>query len=150
MLLALVGVFSACKEEEKEEPKETPKPEQTKTNFTFWTDDDYGHGTYTVNLWNDDDYDKTYTVTKYYDDITPDCGADGCANFKSLEPGTYYYYATTEDEMYYWEDEVTLTKECYTMLLYISNAKFNSNAQPREVSKLEAGSMDFDMNNILK
>ena len=49
MLLALVGVFSACKEE-KEEPKETPKPEQTKTNFTFWTDDDYGHGTYTVNL----------------------------------------------------------------------------------------------------
>lgn len=141
-LLAFVLVLPSCSGNDDEEEQ------KTKCNYTFWTDDDYGHGTYTVNLWNDEGYDKTLTVTGYYAN-TPDCGAAGCANFSSLEPGTYYYYATTEDEMYYWEDEVTLAKECHTMMLYISEAKVNVNAQPREVSKLEPAVMDFDLNNIV-
>lgn len=115
MLLALVGVFSACKEE-KEEPKETPKPDPT-YSVTFWTND---CDDIVVNLYNDEDYDKEKTITEKYSS-TPDCGSKGCANFSDLKKGEYYYYAYNDD--YWWEGDIDVTETCETIKLSTSNGE---------------------------
>lgn len=115
MLLALVGVFSACKEE-KEEPKETPKPDPT-YSVTFWTND---CDDIVVNLYNDEDYDKEKTITEKYSS-TPDCGSKGCANFSDLKKGEYYYYAYNDD--YWWEGYIDVTETCETIKLSTSNGE---------------------------
>ncbi len=48
----------------------------------------------------------SYITSKY--SSTPDCGASGCAVFKGLDVGTYFY--TASNNFSYWSGNVTVTK----------------------------------------
>jgi hypothetical protein len=77
---------------------------------TFWVGSDLGCGYITVSISN-----QSGTITAFYDS-SPDCGADGCANF-ILAAGNYSYTAECED--YTW-GPTTITVEdggCLTMEL---------------------------------
>ena len=118
MLLAIATFFVTCKPE----PEPEPEPEPT-YNLTFWTNEDLD-GVIVVNLYDNGGYDKEGYISKVYS-YTPDCGDNGCATFKDLDPGRYYYYATCG--YYEWEGEVNVTETCELVKLNESNAieKYN-------------------------
>lgn len=73
----------------------------------FWLNSDLGCGSITVHC-----NGQTKTITGYYAS-SPECGADGSANF-TLEPGTYNYSASCSGLS--WEGTVTATAgECYKL-----------------------------------
>ena len=108
MLLAIATFFVTCKPE----PEPEPEPEPT-YNLTFWTNEDLD-GVIVVNLYDNGGYDKEGYISKVYS-YTPDCGDNGCATFKDLDPGRYYYYATCG--YYEWEGEVNVTEPIPNLLL---------------------------------
>ena len=82
-----------------------------KGNAVFWMSS--GKYTVTVSLQN-----MTNKITKNYSS-NPGCGADGCANFNGLTPGTYSFYAT--DNILYWNSNITIyPNSCSPMQLTMS------------------------------
>jgi hypothetical protein len=91
--------------------KKTVRVDLAKGNVTFWTD----NAPYIITVYLQNMSNK---ITKrYYSN--PGCGADGCANFNGLTPGTYSFSAT--DNNLNWNGNVTIyPNDCSTMCLYKS------------------------------
>ena len=85
-----------------------------KGNATFWMSS--GQYIVTVSLQN-----MTNKITKKYNS-NPGCGADGCANFNGLTPGTYSFYAT--DNYLQWNGNITINpNNCSTMQLTLGKGE---------------------------
>lgn len=95
----------------------------------FWTDYTTNYViTVTLNNINKD-------ITSYYYGIPSSCGADGCATYWDLEPGTYYYYA--ENYLYWWSGYITVyADECSKMLLYADKANKKTAGNSLSTDKL--------------
>ena len=77
----------------------------------FWTAQDWSCGNITVTV-----NGSSRTISQYYTSGTADCGDSGCANFYSLSPGSYSFYA--ECGSYYWDGYINISAGgCSTMQL---------------------------------
>ena len=99
-------------------------------DFMFWTDESTTYNI-TVNL----ERVGNKTITGYYYSTPSECGANGCATYNDLEPGTYYY--TAENLLYYWSGYATVEADkCRKMLLYHSGSKKQPHPENQSTERL--------------
>ncbi|WP_294819097.1 hypothetical protein [uncultured Flavobacterium sp.] len=80
-------------------------------NLMFWTSSDLGCGSISVSVEG-----QSGSITQYYYNGTPECGAGGCANF-TLPAGTYNFTASCSTHN--WNSTITVSGgSCSKMRLY--------------------------------
>ena len=135
LLIMIISVLLSCQQSDSSVTPDTPSIKYS--NVTFWINENAS--TITVTFYGDEK-----KITKYYPGYDPSCGSSGCANFKDIPYGSYYYTASNYWGTYTWSGYIDVKVECTLVRLPFNKDFDESKFNDAEHLLIEADEFDYE------